>query len=77
MRIQEPIIVYEKVAQACWNTVAPSTSVCSLKPDTGRRHGLVSADPARQKTLRSAQADSGAGVRHHQIGDGVPLRQLR
>jgi transposase len=42
------------------------------KPDTGRSHGLASADTARQTTLRSAQADPGAGVRHHQIGDGIP-----
>jgi hypothetical protein len=27
------------------------------KPDTGRSHGLASADTARQTTLRSAQAD--------------------
>jgi transposase len=27
---------------------------------------------ARQKALRPAQADSGTGVRHHQIGDGIP-----
>src|SRR6201999_1300137 len=26
----------------------------------------------RQKSLRAAQADPGAGVRHHQIGDGLP-----
>jgi hypothetical protein len=42
------------------------------KPDTGRSHGLASADTARQTTLRSAQAHPGAGVRHHQIGDGIP-----
>ena len=42
------------------------------KPDAGRSHGLASADTARQTTLRSAQADPRAGVRHHQIGDGIP-----
>jgi len=42
------------------------------EPDTGRNDGLASADTARQKALRPAQADPGAGVRHHQIGDGIP-----
>ena len=42
------------------------------KPDTGRSYGLASADAARQTTLWSAQADPGASVRHHQIGDGIP-----
>jgi hypothetical protein len=42
------------------------------EPDTGRNDGLASADTARQEALRSAQADSGTGVRHHQIGDGIP-----
>jgi transposase len=42
------------------------------KPDTRRGHGLSSADTARQKTLRPAQTDAGTGIRHHQIGDGIP-----
>ena len=42
------------------------------KPDTGRGHGLASADTARQTTLWSAQTDPGTGVRYHQIGDRIP-----
>ena len=42
------------------------------KPDTGRGHGLASADTERQTTLWFAQADPGTGVRYHQIGDRIP-----
>jgi hypothetical protein len=38
------------------------------KPDTGRSHGVASADTARQTSPGSAQTDPRAGV--HQIGDG-------
>ena len=42
------------------------------KPDPDRSHGVASAHPARKETLSFAQADARAGVRHHQIGDGLP-----
>ena len=42
------------------------------KPDPDRSHGVASAHPARKETLWFAQADARAGVRHHQIGDGIP-----
>ena len=44
----------------------------AAKPDTGRGHGLASADTARQTTLWFAQPDPGTGVRYHQIGDRIP-----
>src|SRR6266850_2399704 len=40
--------------------------------DANRGHEPSSADARRQEALRLAQADSGTGVRHHQIGDGLP-----
>src|SRR5467141_3028860 len=42
------------------------------EPDAARGHEPSSADARRQEALRLAQADSGTGVRHHQIGDGLP-----
>ena len=42
------------------------------KPDAHRGHGLPSADAQRQTAIRPAQTDPGTGVRHHQIGDGIP-----
>jgi DNA invertase Pin-like site-specific DNA recombinase len=40
--------------------------------DAGRGDGSSSADQSRQGPLCAAQADTGTGVRHHQIGDGFP-----
>src|SRR6266850_530209 len=42
------------------------------EPDAARGHEPSSADARRQEALCLAQADSGTGVRHHQIGDGLP-----
>ena len=42
------------------------------KPDAGRGHGAPPEDARRQKALRPAQTDPGTGLRHHQIGDGIP-----
>ena len=59
---------------------APSLPVRALcrgaaragQPDAGRSHGPPSADARGQEALRPAQADPGTGVRHHQIGAGLP-----
>ena len=42
------------------------------EPDAARSHEPPSADARRQEALCLAQADPGAGVRDHQIGDGLP-----
>src|SRR6266853_1044572 len=42
------------------------------EPDAARGHEPSSADARRQEALCLAQADSGTGVRYHQIGDGLP-----
>jgi hypothetical protein len=42
------------------------------EPDAARSHGAPLGDTTRQKALRPAQAHPGTGVRHHQIGSGLP-----
>jgi len=42
------------------------------EPDAARSHEPPSTDARRQEALCLAQADPGAGVRDHQIGDGLP-----
>ena len=41
-------------------------------PHAARGHGASVADPQRQKALCAPQTDTRTGVRHHQIGAGVP-----
>src|SRR6202453_1763183 len=40
--------------------------------NAGRGHGASAEDAGRPGALRAAQADAGAGVRDHQIGDRIP-----
>ena len=40
--------------------------------DPGRGHGPSPGDARGQEALRPAQADARAGVRHHQVGAGLP-----
>ena len=41
-------------------------------PHAGSGHGAPAEDAGRQAALRVAQAGAGTGVRHHQIGAGLP-----
>jgi transposase len=54
------------VGALCQSTVGAG------EPDAARSHEPPSADARRQEALCLAQADPGAGVRDHQIGDGLP-----
>ena len=48
---------------------AANTSILSSRPCC--RTVTHAQDPGRQGELRITQANGGAGVRHHQIGDGI------
>ncbi len=61
-----PVALSALVGALCQSTVGAG------EPDAARSHEPPSADARRQEALCLAQADPGAGVRDHQIGDGLP-----
>ena len=61
-----PVALSALVGALCQSTVG------AREPDAARSHEPSSADARRQEALCLAQADPGAGVRDHQIGDGLP-----